>query len=103
MADIIATKPVTAPAVGSVTYDKWFMTQIIGKFDGSSGPTVVRLRRAAKNQDGSWNLMPNTTEDAEVSFTVDVFKEMANTPELAAAMASVMSAVTAYASKKNLL
>jgi transposase len=102
MADINATKAVTAPAVGSVTYDKWFMTQIIGKFDGTSGQTIIKLRRAAKEGD-KWLLMPNSTSDAEVSFTLDVFKEMANTPELAAAMATVTAAVTAYASKKNLL
>lgn len=102
MADLNATKPVVAPAVGEITYDKWFMTQLIGKFDATSGQTNVRLRRAAKEGD-KWVLMPNTTEDAEVSFSLDIFKEMATNPEMAAAFGAVLTAVQAYAAKKNLL
>ncbi len=102
MADINATKPVTAPAVPAMVFDKWFMTQIIGKFDATSGQTNVRLRRANKTGD-TWTLMPNDTKDAEVSFSLDIFKEMAKNPSMAAGMNAVIEAVTSYANQKNLL
>lgn len=102
MAEINATTPVTAPAVPQMVYDKWFLTQISGKFEATSGKTVIRLRRANKTGD-VWTLMPNDTEDSEVSFSLDIFKEMVDTPELASAFSSVLSAVMAYATKKSLL
>lgn len=102
MPDINATTSVTAPAVPEMVYDKWFMTQLTGKFDGTSGKTIVNLRRANKTGD-VWTLMPNDTHNSEVSFSLDVFKEMVNTPELGVAFESVLEAVTVFASKKNLL
>ncbi len=101
MADINATTPVVAPAVGSVTFDKWFMTQIIGKIDDKKAPVTISLRRAAKTESG-WDLMP-VDKNSDVTFTVDVFKESVNTPELAAAMEAVLNAVIAYGTKKGLL
>jgi len=102
MTDIAATAPVTTPAVPSMVYDKWYMTQLTGKFDATSGKTIVNLRRANKTGD-VWTLMPNDSHTAEVNFSLDIFKEMATTPELATAFASVLAAVTAYATKKSLL
>lgn len=100
--DIIATKPVTAVAVPSMVYDKWYMTQLSGKFDATNGKTIVQLQRA--NKTGNvWTLMPNDTHGSEITFSLDVFKEMATTPELATAFAAVLEAVTVYATKKNLL
>ena len=102
MADIIATEPVVAPAVGSITYDKWFMTQLVANINPTSCKANVHLRRANING-GTTTLMAGNTESAEVAFTVDVFKEMAGTPELAAAIEAIKTAVIAYATKKNLL
>ena len=102
MSEIIATKPVTTAAVPEMVYDKWFMTQLTGKFDATTGKTIVNLRRANKTGD-VWTLMPNDSHTSEVSFSLDIFKEMATTPELATAFGAVLTAVTAYATKKNLL
>ena len=102
MADINATAPVTSPTVPEMVYDKWFMTQLTGKFDATTGKTIVNLRRANKTGE-VWTLMPNDSHTSEVSFSLDVFKEMATTPELVTAFAAVLAAVTAYATKKSLL
>ncbi len=99
---ISASVPVVEPAIGSVTYDQWFLTQLICKADPTSAPTIVHLRRAA-TVDGKTVLMPNISEDAEVSFSIDIFKEMVNTPSLAVALAAVQSAVIDVATKKKLL
>lgn len=102
MTDMIATNPVTAPAVPSIVYDKWYLTQLTGKFDVKNGRTIVTLNRANLTN-GQWTLMPTSEKASEVSFTLDLYKEMQNTPELASAFQSVLAAVTAYATKKSLL
>ncbi len=100
--EIPATNPVVVPAEGSVTYDKWYLTQLIAKVSPDAAPTIVTLRRSAV-VNGQPVLMPNTSENATVSFTLDVWKELATTPQLAAALEAVLVAVTAYATKKKLL
>ncbi len=102
MPDISATTPVSEPSKPAITYDKWFLTQLIVKSSPDSCPSIVHLRRSAV-VDGKTVLMPNTTEDSEVSFNLDVFKEMGATPELATALNSVLTAVVAYGTKKKLL
>ncbi len=102
MADIIATNPVTEPATGSVTFDKWFMTQLIAKLDPISGKTIVHLKRAAKTT-GGWVLMDSDADTSEVVFSLDIFHEALTTPELATAIDAVTTAVVAYATKKHLL
>jgi hypothetical protein len=103
MADIIASAPVTQPAVGSMVYDKWFMTQLVGKFGPEKGPTIVTLQRANLTN-GVWTLMPNTTPEATVTFNVDIFKEMTNgNATLASAFNAVVEAIDAYATSKKLL
>jgi len=100
MPDIKASKPVTVAATGEVVYDHWFLTQLIAKVSPEKAFTIVHLNRSAV-VDGKHVLMDG--KDAEVSFTLDVWKEMTATPELAAAMEAVTTAVLAYATKKNLL
>jgi len=100
--EIPATSPVVVPAGASVTYDKWYLTQLVAKIDPTAAPVIVQLRRSAVVNDQPV-LMPAKTEDASVSFTVDIWKEMASTPELAAAIEAVLQAVVAYATKKHLL
>lgn len=100
---ITATTPVTTPAVSSVVYDQWYITQIIGKFDGTKGPTIVTLQRA-NTTNGVVTLMPITTPDATVSFTIDILKEIANgNANLSTAFPSVVAAIEAYGSEKKLL
>lgn len=101
MADIIASEPVVVPGSNEVTYDKWFLTQLISKVSPTKAFTVVHLSRAA-TVDGKTVLMPNSGKN-EVSFTLDIWKEMQDTPELATAMEAVLGAVVAYATKKNLI
>lgn len=101
MADISATNPVVVPASGTMTYDKWYLTQLLGKIDPEHAMLTVHLNRAAL-VDGQWNLMPRS-QNSEISFTLDAWKEISSTPEIAAAINSIVSAVVAYATKKNLL
>jgi hypothetical protein len=103
MANIAATTPVTAPAVASMVFDKWFMTQMVGKYSSTTGPTIVTLQRANLT-DGVWTLMPNTTPDATVTFNLDVFKEIAGgNTALATAFEAVVTAIDNYATAKKLL
>jgi len=101
MANINATTPVSTPAVTEVTYNEWFLTQLIIKADAGKAFTIVHLTRSA-TVNGQTVLMPSG-QNSEVSFTLDLFKEAANTPELGTAMAAVLSAVEAYATKQKLL
>ena len=98
---IDATTPVTVPGTAQVVYDKWYLTQLIGKFSPETAPLIVHLRRASITNAGT-TLMPNS-KDSEISFTVDAWKEMTDTPEIAAAMGAILNAVVAYATKKKLL
>ena len=102
MADINATKPVVVPATTSVSFDKWFLTQLLVKANPDSAPVFVDLHRSAV-ADGKVVLMPGRGEDSSVSFKFDLWKEVANTPELAAAMDAVLNAVVAYGTKNKLL
>ena len=102
MADIAATTPVTAPAVASMVFDKWFMTQMVGKYSPTTGPTIITLQRANLTN-GVWTMMPNTSPDATVTFNLDVFKEMATNPLLATAFEAVLTAVNSYATAKHLI
>jgi len=97
---ISASKSVSVAATSAVTYDQWFLTQLIVKSTPDKAFTVVHLNRSA-TVDGKSVLMEGN--DAEVSFTLDIWKEMATTPELQTAMAAVLTAVEAYAQKKNLI
>ena len=100
---ITATTPVTAPAAPSMVFDQWYVTQIIGKFDGKTGPTIITLQRA-NITDGVVTLMPNTTPDAQVTFNVDILKEIAGgNTTLATAFSSIVTAIDAYATAKKLL
>ncbi len=100
MAEIIATEPVVVPGSTEITYDKWFLTQLVAKISPEKAFTVVHLNRSAV-VDGKTVLMSGKNSD--ISFTLDVWKEMVETPELAAAMEIVLNAVVAYATKKKLL
>lgn len=103
MADINASTPVTAPAVGSVVYDKWIVTKLVANIGLEKSPMLVNLHRAAKTADG-WKLMPDTDNgDESVSFNLDVYKEAANTPEIGAAIEAITAAVVAYGTKKKLI
>lgn len=100
---ITATTPVTAPAAPSMVYDQWYVTQIIGKYDGKSGPTIITLQRA-NITNNVVTLMPNTTPDATVTFNLDIMKEIAGgNTTLATAFTSIVAAVDAYATTKKLL
>lgn len=99
---IPATNPVVAPAVGTVTYDKWFLTQLIVKASPTAAPAIVHLRRAAVDTNGNSVLMP-AGAGSEISFTIDIFQQMQAFPALETAMNSVLEAVVAYASANKLL
>lgn len=99
---ITATTPVTAPAINSLTYDKWMVVKIISNIGIEKAPLIVTLQRAAETPTG-WALMPNQSRDAQVTFNVDIYKEMANTPELKIAVDAITSAVVAYGTKANIL
>jgi hypothetical protein len=99
---IPATNPVVAPAVGSVTYDKWFMTQLIIKASPTNAPAIVHLHRSAVDGNGVTTLMPNGP-GAEISFNVDIWQQMQAFPQLETAMEAVLAAVVAYATAKKLL
>lgn len=99
---IPASNPVVAPAVGSVTYNQWYLTQLIIKSSPTACPAIVHLRRSAKDGDGNTILMPNGP-GAEISFTVDIFQQLQAFPSLETAMESVLTAVIAYATDKKLI
>lgn len=101
MPEIIATEPVVTPAEASVTYDKWFLTKMVSNVSPDRGTIIVNLRRSAI-VDGKTVLMPKS-DNSDVSFNVDLYSEIPNTPELAAAMEAVLTAVVAYGTKKKLL
>jgi hypothetical protein len=99
-----ATKPVSQEAVSSLVYDQWYVTQIVGRFDGKKGNTVVTLQRANIGTDGTVTLMPNNDPNATVSFNLDVLKEIANgNAAMGTAFASIVAAVEDYATSKKLL
>jgi hypothetical protein len=102
MADINASEPVVVPGTSGVTYDKWFLTQLISKVSPARANTIVHLTRAG-TVDGKTVLMPADGDKSEVSFSVDIWKAMGETPELATAMEAVLNAVVVYATKKKLL
>ena len=100
---ITASNPIVSPAVGSMTYNEWYLTQLIMKATPTACPTIVHLHRASTDQTtGVTTLMPNGP-GAEISFTVDIFQQLTTYPEFATAMNSVLEAVIAYATAKNLL
>jgi len=99
---ITATTPVTAPAVDSLVYDKWMVVRIVSSIGLEKAPLIVTLQRAAETPNG-WALMPNQSRDAQVTFNVDIYKEMVNTPELKTAVDAITTAVVAYGTKANLL
>ena len=101
MADINATNPVVVPAQNAITYDKWYLTQLVCQLSPTAGPTTVTLNRAT-NASGSWVLMPRG-QGSSVTFNLDLLKEAQQVPEVASAMDAVTAAVVAYASSKNLL
>ena len=98
---IEAKIPITVPGTEQVTYDQWFLSQLIIKAEPGKASTVVELTRST-TVDGNSVLMPRG-EGAKVSFTLDAYKEIANTPEMAVAMKAVFDAVFAYANKNNLI
>lgn len=102
MAEIVASSPVVVPGTSEVTYNKWYMTQLVVKATPDKVFTIVHLNRSAE-VDGKTVLMPGNKKDSEVSFSLDVLKEIPSTPELAAAMEAVVNAVIVYATKKDLL
>ena len=97
---IQASNPVVVPGTSETTFDQWYMTQLIVKASPEKVFTVVHLNRSA-SVDGQVVLMDGKNSDT--TFSLDILKEMAGTPELAAAMEAVTSAVIAYATKKNLI
>jgi hypothetical protein len=99
---ITATTPVTAPAVNSLVYDKWMVVKIISNIGIEKAPLIVTMQRAAETPTG-WVLMPNQSRDAQVTFNVDIYKEMVNTPELKTAVDAITAAVVAYGTKAKLL
>lgn len=100
MADIIATNPVVVPAEGSVTYNKWYLTKLIGDINPNKAQLSITLNRAALKGD---NMLLMDGKGSKSSFTLDIWKEMSETPEIATAIQAVLTAVVAYATKKNLL
>lgn len=99
---IPATNPVVAPAVGSVTYNQWFMTQLIVKASPTSAPAIVHLHRSATDANGVITLMPSGP-GAEISFTLDIYQQLQAFPSMGSAMNSVIEAIIAYAGANNLL
>lgn len=100
---IPATNPIVSPAVGSITYNQWYLTQLIVKATPTTCPAIVHLRRAATDPNtGVISLMPNGP-GAEVSFTVDIFQQLSPLPAFATAMNAVLEVVLQYATAKKLL
>jgi hypothetical protein len=99
---IPASNPVVAPAIGSVTYNEWYLTQLIIKSNPTSCPAIVHLHRSAKDSNGNTILMPNGP-GAEISFSVDIFQQLQAFPSLETAMESVLTAVITYANAKKLI
>ena len=102
MADINATAPVIAPAATSIVYDKWMVTKMLSSTNATSSPLHITIQRAAKTPTG-WVLMPNEKDGAQVNINLDVFKEAAETPEIATAIEAITAAVIAYGTKKKLI
>lgn len=100
---LTATKSVTAAATSEMVFDQWYVTQIIGKFNGTTGPTIITLQRANVTNNVV-TLMPNTSPDATVTFNLDIMKEIAGgNTTLATAFNSIVAAIDAYATTKKLL
>jgi hypothetical protein len=109
MATIIpATNPLVSPAVGSTTYNAWYMTQLIVKADLTSCSATVHLHMAATTTDPTTNvetvtaLMPQG-RGAEISFRVDVFQQLSAYPAFGTALEAVQQAVLAYAQANKLV
>ena len=99
---IIATNPVSGPAINNLVFDKWMITKIISSIGIEKAPLVVTLQRAAETADG-WFLMPNQTKDAQRTINIDLYREMQDTPELKTAIDAITAAVIAYGTKNNIL
>jgi hypothetical protein len=104
MATVIpASNPIVSPAVGSVTYNEWYLTQLIVKATPTTCPTIVHLHRASTDPTtGVVTLMPNGP-GADISFTVDIFQQLTTYPAFGVALNAVLDAVLTYATAKNLL
>lgn len=100
---IPATTPVVAPPAPSITYDRWFCSQIISKFTAGKNMFTCHLRRATKI-DGIWVLAP-VSKDSDVSFTVDPFDPAFVTahPEIRAALIPLFEAFHTYAAAEKLV
>jgi hypothetical protein len=97
---IRASNPVSVPGTSEVTFDQWYVSQLIMKANAERAFTVVHLNRSA-TVDGKTVLMDGP--GSELSFTLDFFKEMGDTPEIKTAMDAILTAVLAYGTKKKLL
>ena len=102
MAEINATTPVVAPASASIVYDKWMVVKMLSSTNATRSPLNITIQRAAKTAAG-WVLMPNDKDNAQVNMNLDVFKEGADTPEIATAIEAITAAVIAYGTKKKLI
>lgn len=99
---IPASNPVVTKPVEAMVYDKWFLTNLNAMISPDRGTMNIQLNRSNET-DGVTNLMSKNSPGAVLTFNLNIFKEMADTPEIAHAMESVLSAVIAYAAKKKLL
>ena len=100
---IPATTPVVSPASEAITYDKWYLTQVVMKSTPTTCPTVITLTRASQAVDGSWTLMPSS-QNSSITFNVDIFSDIkSGDTAMGSAMESFVAAISAYATAKKLL
>ncbi len=95
---INATAPAVVPAIGEKVFDQWSIKRFVFDLDQWSVRVVLNRSRMV---DGKNELMVGA--DAQKVVVVDLSEDMAETPEVPAAMNAVLGAVVAYCTKHNML
>jgi hypothetical protein len=100
-ASIPATTPVVVPPGPQLTYDRWWLTNLMVNAGDPNKPVSVMaaLKRQATLPDGTKQLHPQA-----VTLSVpDVFAQAEKTPEVAAAISQLLAAITAIGKAQGVL
>ena len=100
---IPATTPTTVPASAAVTYGNCWVAQFTSQAQDPNGAIQVmaRLRKYGTLPDGTLGFSP--TDKPVQIFINDVAALAATNPDVAAAMAALVTAIQNYASAQGLL
>lgn len=100
---INAPTPTVVPAVGQITYDKYWITNMQMMAMDPSKPVriVSTLKKARQLQNGSYEIMPDSPEVRVV--IKDLYTEAEDNADLAAAINAVTAQIAAYGLEQEVL